>query len=113
MSFRVQELDQQELDAARRAKAEQQRDADLRHALSTVEGRRFFWRLLEQAGLYSPSYAEKAEATAYNEGRRSIAIALLQEAQRVAPERYLQALREQQDAVAQETRERAKEQLER
>jgi hypothetical protein len=78
---------------------EQQRDDDVRAVLSTIEGRRFLWRLLEAGGLWGPSYAETATATAYNEGRRSVAINLMLELQRVAPERYLQALREHQEAV--------------
>jgi hypothetical protein len=100
--------EREEYDAKRRGELAARNDADLRQVLSTLEGRRFFWRLLEQAGLYSPSYAEKAEATAFNEGRRSIAIALLQEAQRVAPEKYLAALKEQQDSLETEAAARQK-----
>lgn len=77
---------------------EEQNDADLRALLALPGGRRFLVRLLTQAGLYSSSYAESPTATAYNEGRRSVAIALMGEAQRVAVDKYLLALREQVDA---------------
>ena len=77
---------------------EEQNDADLRALLALPGGRRFLVRLLIQAGLYSSSYAESPTATAYNEGRRSVAIALMGEAQRVAVDKYLLALREQVDA---------------
>jgi len=88
---------------------EQQRNDDVRAVLATVEGRRFMWRLLESAGLWSPSYAETSTATAFNEGRRSIAINLMLELQAVAPERYLQALREHQEAVEQALKKRPEE----
>lgn len=74
-----------------------QNDADLRGWLSSTQGRRLYLRQLTQAGLWSSSYAEKATATAYNEGRRSVALDLLREAQRVCPELHAQALREQID----------------
>lgn len=78
---------------------QQQNDDDMRVLLSSPAGRRFFWRVLTQSGLYSSSYAESPTATAYNEGRRSIGLALMQEAQRVDPARYAVALREQLDAA--------------
>lgn len=77
---------------------EEQADTDLRALLALPGGRRFLVRLLTQAGLYSSSYAESPTATAYNEGRRSVAIALMVEAQRVAVDKYLLALKEQVDA---------------
>ena len=76
-----------------------QNDDDMRALLSTPAGRRFFWRVLTQSGLYSSSYAESPTATAYNEGRRSVGLALMQEAQRVDAQRYAVALREQLDAA--------------
>ncbi len=78
---------------------QKQNDDDLRGWLASSQGRRLFMRLLTQAGLYSPSYAESPTATAYNEGRRSFALNLMQEAQRVCPELYAVALREQLDAL--------------
>lgn len=79
---------------------QKQNDADMLAFLSSSQGRRLFWRLLEQSGLYSSSYAESPTATAYNEGRRSFGLALLTEAQRVTPELYARALREQLEALA-------------
>ncbi len=75
--------------------AQQLIDADFKAGLTTPAGRRVFIRVLTQAGLWSSSYVESPTGTAYNEGRRSMALALLQEAQRVCPELYSQALREQ------------------
>ena len=79
--------------------ARAQADADLAFVLQNEAGRRFFWRLLEQLGLQSLSYAESPTATAFNEGRRSAAINLLREAQRVSPLMVSQGLREKLKAV--------------
>lgn len=75
-----------------------QDEQDLRSLLGKPEGRRFFYRVLAQSGLYSSSYASDATATAFNEGRRDVAIRLLREAQRVAPDLYARGLREAIDA---------------
>lgn len=76
-------------------KVQEQIDADFKAGLTTPAGRRVFIRMLTQAGLWNSSYVESPTGTAYNEGRRSVALALMQEAQRVCPDLYSQALREQ------------------
>lgn len=76
-----------------------QNDDDLRAVLATTQGRRFLWRMLSQAGLYSPSFATDPLATAYNEGRRSVAMGLMLEAQRVSAPLYVRAVREQMDQL--------------
>lgn len=75
--------------------AREQEHNDLRAVMSTPQGRRFVWRLLEHAGLFGPSYASDHGATAYNEGRRSIAIGLLTRVQTEATDLYVTALTEQ------------------
>lgn len=81
------------------AERRKQDEEDLRAVLSSPAGRRFFHRLLTQSGLYGGSYTESATATAFNEGRRSVAIALVGESQRIAPELYARGLREALDAL--------------
>lgn len=83
-------------------------EEDLRAVLGMPAGRRFLNRVLVQAGLYSGSYAESPTATAYNEGRRSLALALLQEAKRVSPELYARGLREALDAEERDSAEEKK-----
>jgi len=90
------------------AERQKQNDDDMRVLLSSPSGRRLFWRLLTQSGLYSSSYAESPTATAFNEGRRSVGLALLVEAQRVDAARYALALREQLDAAELDARAEAK-----
>lgn len=81
-------------EAEKKARA-QQRDADLRQVLSTAEGRRTFWWLLDDVcNLHGPSYTGDAAFTAYREGRRSVAIDVMRMAHTVAPDAYLQALQE-------------------
>jgi hypothetical protein len=69
-------------------------DEDLRHVLAEPQGRRLLWRLIDSAGTFGASYAGEPQATAFNEGRRSVGIALMLEAQRVAQARYVQMLQE-------------------
>ena len=80
----------------------EQNDNDLRAWLGNTQGRRLFMRILTQANLWSASYVESPTGTAYNEGRRCVALGLLTEAQRVCPALYVLALREQLDALAAE-----------
>lgn len=67
---------------------------DLRAVMALAEGRRFIWDLIERAGVFGPSYASDAGATAYNEGRRAVGIALLTRVQQDAPDAYALALNE-------------------
>lgn len=87
---------------------QRQNDADMLSLLNSAPGRRLYVRLLTQSGLWSSSYAESPTATAFNEGRRSIAIALLAEGQRVAPDLYTKALTEQLSAAVADQVEAAK-----
>ncbi len=70
-----------DIDALRAAYAEEEREAmhgDLRHVMSTIEGRRFVDMLRHSAGIRSQSYAWNGSDrdTNFHEGRRSVAIEL-------------------------------------
>lgn len=71
------------------------RDADLRAVLGTEAGRRFVWRLIDGSGVFSQSYAGEALANAFNEGRRAVGIALMQESQTVSSRLYVEMLAEE------------------
>jgi hypothetical protein len=74
--------------------AQQERD-DLVAVMSTPGGRRFVWGLIDGA-LVTPSFAgEASHATAFNEGRRAVALGLFFRVQRETPDLYLTALNEQ------------------
>lgn len=82
------------------AEVKRDRDEDLRTVMSTVNGRRFMWRLLVQAGLQSSSFvAGDSLATSFNEGRRHVAIALRDELERVDVALYAAMLREALDTA--------------
>jgi GAF domain-containing protein len=78
---------------AREDSLETRAKGDLLAVMSTAPGRRFVWGLIE--GVFAPSYASEALATAYNEGRRSVAIGLMVRCQQDATNQYVQALTEQ------------------
>lgn len=68
----------------------EQEKKDLRAVMSTAAGRRFIWRLLENAGVFRSSFVTGApDATAFNEGARNNGLALLGDIMNDASEKYL------------------------
>lgn len=94
--------------AAQAALADIQRDlsaderADLLHVMGSKQGRRFYYRLVFLlAGIETESFDSGIRDgvclgvhMARNEGRRSVGLTLLQEAQRFAPELWVSMLAE-------------------
>lgn len=77
-----------------KAKRKQSQDnLDLLWVMSSPEGRRFIWRILEGAGLYKLSYTGNSE-TFFNEGQRNIGLKLLSELQKVTPNEYVKMTQE-------------------
>lgn len=74
--------------------AAERADEDVLLVTKTPAGRRLLWRLLVQSGLFSGSFVDSPTGTAFNEGRRSVGVALLREWQRVAPDEYALAFQE-------------------
>jgi dihydroorotase len=68
---------------------------DLIAVMNAPEGRRFLWQLIGSAGVFQQSFAADPMATAFNEGRRSIGLALLSRLQDESPDLYLKAQGEQ------------------
>ena len=67
--------------------------ADLAWLLADPRGRRFYWRLIDRiCGTFGTSIAADPIGTAYNEGRRSIGVALMRRAQLERPDDYAAAL---------------------
>lgn len=67
----------EEIEARIKAQAAVQKsveDAEFRIVLSTYQGRKFAWDLMEQCGVYQLSFTGKAEETAFREGRRSVGL---------------------------------------
>lgn len=83
--------------AQRQAAAlKQEADEDLRTMLGTPEGRRVLWALIQhRAGAFRDCFCkEDTHRTAYLEGRRSIALELVADIQRVSTSDYVHMLGE-------------------
>lgn len=68
--------------------AERQRD-DLKHVMSSVQGRRLIWLLLNNAGVFSLSFTGDNASTNFNEGRRNEGLRLFNEVMTHCPDLYL------------------------
>jgi hypothetical protein len=83
------QAEQDETQKERQRLESEQATDDLKAVMDSPPGRRFVWRLLEQAGVYRASYAgEATHATAFNEGRRNQGLQLLSEIFRACPGSY-------------------------
>lgn len=73
-----------------------QADEDLRNILATPSGRRWLWTLIdERASALSPTFAgEATHQSAYGEGKRSVGLQVMLDAQRVAAPDYVHMLSE-------------------
>jgi hypothetical protein len=80
-------LRQREKDKKRQA------ETDLKEVMSTAQGRRFVWRLIRQSGTFDVSFTGN-NTTFFNEGRRSVGVELMTEAQSVAAADYVHMLTE-------------------
>ena len=72
---------------------------DIVWLMSNKRGRRIVHRLLDQAGVYHQSYTGEALSTAFNEGRRSRGLKLIDMITAHCPEQYALLLRERSDNV--------------
>ncbi len=93
----------------------EQRKADILSVLSTKQGRRFVWRLLQDGGIFRLSFvAGQVDVTAFHEGERNQALRLFVDATKWAPDLYLKMAREAAEDAARlelETKEPADETL--
>jgi hypothetical protein len=83
-----------EVDA--RNKLVQQREADdVKWMMGNKRGRRIVWRQLEAAGVFLLSFHVTAMVMAFNEGRRSEGLRLLDQIHANCPEQYVTMMQEQ------------------
>jgi hypothetical protein len=94
--------------ASQEEKRRRERDAqDLRAVMSTLEGRRLLWTIIDDwGGAFSGSFTGDALTGAYSEGRRSLAIDLMRQLQAAAPADYMRALQEAVGERQEEAREK-------
>lgn len=80
----------------RKRKDEQIRDRelhDMRSVMETIEGRRFVWRLLSQAGVFRTSFTGNS-TTFFNEGMRNIGLIVMADVQEACADKYLVMMNE-------------------
>lgn len=71
-----------------------QQQSDVMFVLSSVEGRRFYWRLMKRCGIFKSSYSAEEGRIFFYEGERNIGLMLLKELNEVIPSAYLQMMEE-------------------
>ena len=68
--------------------------SDIRKIVAMPEGRRFIWRVLTRAGIYTPSFAVEQSIMSFNEGKRNIGLFILEDLMRAKPEAFMQMSQE-------------------
>ncbi len=75
--------------------AQEAEEADIRRLMTSKWGRRFLWRLMDQAGVFRLSYSPDAMAMAFAEGSRNSGLRILNLIHTLCPEHYNAMLKEQ------------------
>jgi len=71
------------------------RDEFVRESLKTRAGRNYWWSFLERCHLFEVSYVQGSfDATAFREGERNIGQRMLADIMRVAPESWIEMMKE-------------------
>jgi hypothetical protein len=81
---------------AQRLKREREVE-DFKFLMSSVQGRRFVWRMLEKAGVFRSSFSLNGLQMAFSEGNRNLGLMLIGEIHEHCPERYHQMVKEQRE----------------
>jgi len=89
----MSDLDDEQLRAASQIK---QRDLeardrdDIKHLMDSKQGRRVIWWMLEKGHVFGTTFSPvDPHISAFNEGQRSLALALFQRVVKHCPEQYL------------------------
>lgn len=69
--------------------ADQQLEDDMRWLMGDGRGRRLVWRWLGDGGIFRPSFTGDALQTAFREGERNRALALLADVMQCCPEQWI------------------------
>ena len=88
----------QERDEAALARVKRAREIeDIKWLMSSRQGRRVMWRLLEMSGPTRSSFDANALRMAFNEGNRNLGVQWLEEVLRNCPETYRVMVKEYND----------------
>lgn len=66
----------------------------LTQLMSTTQGRRWMWDLISESHVFSSTMTDDPHRTAFNEGRRSVGLGLLNSVMLHCPESFTHAMRE-------------------
>lgn len=75
-------------DAAKERLARERDKSDLCWVMGTKQGRRFMWRFLSRAGLFTSSFNTNNAVMAFNEGNRNAGLQQLTDIMAACPEKY-------------------------
>lgn len=90
-----------------RQRARQIEIDDFRWLMKSKQGRRFVWRMLEQAGMFRTSFSMNGLEMAKNEGQRNVGIMLMAEITTTCPEQYFVMIKEHQEHAERRTAKRS------
>lgn len=77
------------------ANRDRERDlSDIRFVIKSPEGRRFFWRVMAEGGVFLDAFSSDTNSTYYNLGRQSISRRFINDLLEAKPEAYVQMQQE-------------------
>ena len=62
---------------------------DITHLMDSKQGRRVIWWMLEKGHVFATTFTGEPQTSAFNEGQRNLALALLTRVMQHCPEQYL------------------------
>ncbi|GKX40042.1 hypothetical protein SOASR014_37810 [Pectobacterium carotovorum subsp. carotovorum] len=68
---------------------QKQEEADIYHVMSSKQGRRLIWSILQSARVFASTFAADPHVTAFNEGQRNGGLIILSRVMAVCPDLYL------------------------
>lgn len=72
---------------------DRQAKEDALFVLSSIQGRRFYWKLMKRCGIFQTSFTGN-NTTFFNEGMRNVGLELLKDVNELSPEAYLKMIQE-------------------
>jgi len=100
----LEHLDPDEIERLQKLDARKQRNAqiveqeDTKWLMNTKRGRRIVWRTLEQSGVFLSVFNTNAMQMSFNEGHRNNGLKLLTSVCALAPDEYVEMLKEHANA---------------
>ena len=91
--FDLDAEDRQQKEQEERERLQKQAQDDFRWVMSTPQGRRYIWRMLERTGIYRTTFRPNSEM-AFLEGVRSVGVTVLTDCHTLAFDETLKMMNE-------------------